>query len=122
MPDMIPARYASFPARSRPAQEAIMPATYRRIVLASRPKGRVTPENFRLEEVPVPATGPGQVLVRNHYLSLDPYMRGRMEESRSYAEPQKIDETMVGSTVGAVEASNHPNFAAGDTVFGFFGC
>ena len=98
-----------------------MPATYRRIVLASRPKGRVSPENFRLEEVQLPAPGPGEVLVRNHYLSLDPYMRGRMEESRSYAEPQKIDATMVGSTVGVVEASYHPKFAAGDTVVGYFG-
>jgi len=98
-----------------------MTATYRRIVLASRPKGRVSPDNFRLEEVPVPVPGPGQVLVRNHYLSLDPYMRGRMEESRSYAQPQKIDETMLGATAGVVEASNHPKFAAGDTVVGFFG-
>jgi NADPH-dependent curcumin reductase CurA len=98
-----------------------MTATYQRIVLASRPQGWVTPENFRLERVPVPAPGPGQVLVRNHYLSLDPYMRGRMEESKSYAESQKLGETMIGGTVGVVEASNNPGFAAGDTVLGMFG-
>jgi len=98
-----------------------MPATYRRIVLASRPTGAVTPGNFRLEEVPVPTPGPGQLLVRNHFLSLDPYMRGRMEESKSYAEPQKLDETMLGGTVGIVEISNHPKFAKGDAVVGMFG-
>ena len=98
-----------------------MTATYQRIVLASRPQGWVTLENFRLERVPVPAPGPGQVLVRNHYLSLDPYMRGRMEESKSYAESQKLGETMIGGTVGVVEASNNPGFAAGDTVLGMFG-
>ncbi len=98
-----------------------MPANFQRIVLASRPKGAVTPENFRLETVPVPAVGPGQVLVRNHYLSLDPYMRGRMEESKSYAQPQPLDEPMIGGTVGVVEASNHPGFAPGDSVAGGFG-
>jgi hypothetical protein len=61
------------------------------------------------------------VLVRNHYLSLDPYMRGRMEETKSYAESQKLGETMIGGTVGVVEASNNPAFAAGDTVLGMFG-
>jgi hypothetical protein len=73
-----------------------MTQTHQRIVLASRPKGAVTPDNFHLERVPVPAAGPGQVLVRNHFLSLDPYMRGRMEESRSYADPQPLGETMTG--------------------------
>ena len=98
-----------------------MTGTYQRIVLASRPQGWVTTENFRLERVPVPEPGPGQLLVRNHFLSLDPYMRGRMEETKSYAESQKLGETMVGGTVGVVEASNHPGFAAGDAVVGVFG-
>jgi len=98
-----------------------MPATCRRIVLASRPKGTVTPDNFRLEEVAIPTPGAGEVLVRNHFLSLDPYMRGRMEEAKSYAEPQKIGETMGGGTVGVVELSNHPALALGDTVVGHLG-
>ena len=93
-----------------------MTVTHRRIVLARRPEGPVTPDAFRLEEVPVPSPGPGQVLVRNHYLSLDPYMRGRMYASKSYAEPQKLDETMVGGTVGLVEASRDERFAPGDPV------
>ncbi|MGO9426326.1 MAG: NADP-dependent oxidoreductase, partial [Steroidobacteraceae bacterium] len=87
--------------------------TYRRIVLASRPSGWVVAENFRLETAPVPAPGPNEVLVRNHYLSLDPYMRGRMNEGKSYAKPQEIGATMIGGTVGEVVASNHAGFAVG---------
>jgi Putative NADP-dependent oxidoreductases len=98
-----------------------MTETHQRIVFASRPRGQVSPDNFRLERVPVPAVGEGQVLVRNHYLSLDPYMRGRMEVSKSYATPQPLDETMVGGTVGIVESSRHPGFAAGDPVVGMLG-
>lgn len=96
-------------------------STYQRIVLASRPRGEVRPENFRLETRDIPAITDGQVLVRNHYLSLDPYMRGRMSEAKSYAAPQSLDETMIGGTVGEVIASHHPGFAVGDCVAGMFG-
>ena len=76
--------------------------TNRRIVLASRPQGAVSPANFRLETVDVPALAPGQVLVRNHWLSLDPYMRSRIDTAKSYAAPQAVGETMLGGTVGHV--------------------
>lgn len=98
-----------------------MPDTYKRIVLASRPSGAVSPDNFRLEEVPVPELADGQVLVRNHYLSLDPYMRGRMNEGKSYATPQPLNEVMIGGTVGEVVASRNPKYAVGDKVLGMFG-
>ena len=98
-----------------------MSKTYQRIVLASRPQGAVTPDNFRLETVEIPELQDGQVLVRNHFLSLDPYMRGRMNDSKSYAEPQPLDEVMIGGTVGVVEASKNPSFAVGDAVVGMFG-
>lgn len=99
-----------------------MSQTCQRIVLASRPQGGpVSPDSFRLERVPVPTVGPGQVLVRNHFLSLDPYMRGRMDESKSYAAPQPLGETMIGGTAGIVEASQNPKFAPGDAVVGQLG-
>ena len=98
-----------------------MSKTYQRIVLASRPQGAVTPDNFRLETVDIPELQDGQVLVRNHFLSLDPYMRGRMNDSKSYAQPQPMDEVMIGGTVGVVEASKNPSFAVGDNVVGMFG-
>lgn len=95
--------------------------TYQRMVLAARPRGPVKPENFRLETVDVPALADGQVLVRNHYLSLDPYMRGRMSAGKSYAASQALDETMIGGTVGVVTESRHPGFAVGDQVAGMLG-
>ena len=98
-----------------------MTRTCQRIVLASRPTGPVTPDNFRLETVPVPEPADGQLLVRVHYLSLDPYMKGRMMESKSYAQPQPLDETMIGGTVGVVESSRHPGFQPGDVVIGMLG-
>ena len=98
-----------------------MSKTYQRIVLASRPQGAVTPDNFRLETADIPELQDGQVLVRNHFLSLDPYMRGRMNDSKSYAEPQPLNEVMIGGTVGVVEASKNPSFAVGDSVVGMFG-
>lgn len=98
-----------------------MSNTYQRIVLASRPSGHVSTDNFRLETVPVPELAEGQVLVRNHYLSLDPYMRGRMNEGKSYAQPQPLNEVMIGGTVGEVVASRNPKYAVGDKVLGMFG-
>jgi NADPH-dependent curcumin reductase CurA len=98
-----------------------MTPTNRRIVLASRPEGLPTPANFRLEEAPVPEPADGQLLVRNRFLSLDPYMRGAMNDRKSYRKPQAIGETMVGGTVGEVVASRHPGFAVGDVVVGGFG-
>jgi NADPH-dependent curcumin reductase len=92
-----------------------------RIVLASRPTGWVTPENFRLEQVETPALAEGQLLVRNHWLSLDPYMRGRMNEGKSYAQAQALDDTMVGGTAGEVVESRHPKFKPGDLVVGYLG-
>jgi NADPH-dependent curcumin reductase CurA len=91
------------------------------ILLASRPAGEPTVDNFRLVETPVPALADGQVLVRHHYLSLDPYMRGRMNDGKSYAQPQPLDAVMIGGTVGEVVESRHPGFAAGDKVVGMGG-
>jgi hypothetical protein len=93
----------------------------RRIVLASRPSGAASVENFRLETVDIPPLADGQVLVRNHWLSLDPYMRGRMNDARSYAAPQPLNETMIGGTAGEVVESRNPDFAVGDKVVGIFG-
>ena len=87
-----------------------------RIVLASRPTAEAEMANFRLEHAEVPALIDGQVLVRNHWMSLDPYMRGRMSDAKNYATPQALGETMGGGTVGVVEASRHTQFAPGDTV------
>ena len=93
----------------------------RRIVLARRPKGKVTPDDFRLEEVPVAPLANGEFLVRNLYLSLDPYMRGRMDDAKSYAKPVAVGEVMGGGTVGEVVDSRHPGFAVGDRVVGPLG-
>ncbi len=93
----------------------------RRIVLASRPQGRPVAENFRLEEVDLPPLADGQVLVAIEYLSLDPYMRGRMDDAKSYAKPQPLDETMQGGTVGYVVESRDPSLKPGDAVLGMLG-
>lgn len=97
------------------------PERNRRIVLARRPEGAVSPDDFRLEEAPVPELAGGQVLVRNRFLSLDPYMRGRMDDLKSYAPPQPLGEVMIGGTAGEVVESRDPRFAAGDTVIGMLG-
>ena len=93
----------------------------RRFVLASRPTGAAREDNFRLETVPVPELAAGQVLVRHHYLSLDPYMRGRMSDQKSYAAPQPIGEVMIGGTVGEIVATRSASFAVGDQVVGMGG-
>jgi NADPH-dependent curcumin reductase CurA len=93
----------------------------RRIVLASRPVGEPKPTDFRIESAPVPEPGPGQVLMRTLWLSLDPYMRGRMSDAKSYAKPVGIGEVMTGGTVGAVVRSNDPKFAPGDLALGMGG-
>jgi NADPH-dependent curcumin reductase CurA len=95
--------------------------TNRQILLVSRPDGEPTLANFRLIETPIPELKDGQVLVKNLYLSLDPYMRGRMDDKRSYAPPQKLNEVMIGGTVGEVVASKHPNYVVGDAVTGMGG-
>lgn len=91
------------------------------ILLVSRPTGAPTADNFRLVQAPLPELREGQVLVRHRWLSLDPYMRGRMDEGRSYAAPQPLGEVMIGGTAGEVAASRHPDYAVGDAVVGMGG-
>ena len=93
----------------------------KQVLLASRPKAEATVDNFRLVETPLPALAEGQVLVRNHYLSLDPYMRMRMNDAKSYAAPQALDTVMIGGTVGEVVDSKNAKFAVGDKVVGMGG-
>ena len=91
------------------------------ILLDNRPQGEATAGNFRLAATDTPALQDGQVLVRHHYLSLDPYMRGRMNDSKSYAASQALGEVMIGGTVGEVAESRHPRYAVGDKVVGMGG-
>ena len=93
----------------------------RQILLASRPQGEPSAENFKLVETPVAPLADGQVLVRHHFLSLDPYMRGRMSDAKSYAAPQPLDAVMIGGTAGEVVESKNPHFKAGDKVVGMGG-
>ena len=93
----------------------------RQILLANRPEGEATTGNFKLVTTDTPALKDGEVLVRNHYLSLDPYMRGRMNDSKSYAASQPLGEVMIGGTVGEVAESQNPKFAVGDKVVGMGG-
>ena len=93
----------------------------RQILLASRPIGAPTEENFRLEPSSVPVPGAGQLLLRTLYLSLDPYMRGRMSDAPSYAAPVALGEVMVGATVARVEASQHSDYQPGDLVLAYSG-
>ncbi len=91
------------------------------IVLDNRPQGEAVTSNFKLVATDTPALQDGEVLVRHHYLSLDPYMRGRMNESKSYAASQPLGEVMIGGTVGEVAESKNPKFAVGDKVVGMGG-
>ncbi len=92
-----------------------------RIVLASRPEGAPVPENFRIERTTVPTPGDGEALLKIRYLSLDPYMRGRMSAAKSYAAPVEIGAVMEGGTVAEVIDSRHPDFVAGDIVLSHSG-
>src|SRR5213075_2432656 len=102
--------------RCRLPSRAICGGMNKKVVLASRPVGPVTESNFRVEESAVPKPAEGEVLVRNLWLSLDPYMRGRMSDAKSYVKGVEIGEVMVGQTVGEVLESRHPKLAVGDTV------
>ena len=95
--------------------------TNKQIHLDNRPEGEAVASNFKLVTAETPALKDNQVLVRHHYLSLDPYMRGRMNDSKSYAQPQPLGQTMQGGTVGEVVESKHPKYAVGDKVVGFGG-
>lgn len=95
--------------------------TNRRLVLVASPKGEPTADTFRLETVPVPTPGPGQVLLRTLWLSLDPYMRVRIYETDGYMESVKPGEVMVGGTVSEVVASHHAGYAVGDLVHSYAG-
>ena len=94
------------------------PQINQQVLLASRPQGAATTDNFRLVQTALPELQEGQVMVRHHYLSLDPYMRGRMNETKSYAAAQPLDEVMIGGTAGEVVASKNAHFQVGDKVVG----
>ncbi|QFZ16536.1 NADP-dependent oxidoreductase [Saccharothrix syringae] len=98
-----------------------LPSTAREIHLASRPTGYPTEANFELVEAPVPTPGDGQLLVRNLVMSVDPYMRGRMNDAESYIAPFRVGEVLEGGAVGEVVASNAAGFAVGDVVLHFAG-
>ena len=91
-------------------------ASAQRIVLASRPVGEPKAENFRLEDMALPKAGSGQLLLRTIWLSLDPYMRGRMVDRKSYIAPFRLDAALEGAAVGIVEQSADPAFTVGDQV------
>src|SRR5882672_7860688 len=93
----------------------------KQVLMANRPTGWVTESDFRIAEQPLPGPRDGEVLVRNLFLSLDPYMRGRMSASKSYAAGVELGAVMVGGTVGEVMESRNPAFKAGDIVVGSFG-
>src|SRR4029450_4143651 len=93
----------------------------RQVLLASRPQGAVTEQNFRIVDAPLLAPAQGEVLVKNEWLSLDPYMRGRLSDAKSYVPPAKLDEPMTGQTVGEVVESRDTRFKPGDKVLTYLG-
>lgn len=93
----------------------------RQFVLASRPEGPPSLKNFTLKETAIPKIGNGEVLLRNVYLSLDPYMRGRMSDAKSYADPVKIGDVMIGGVVGRVVETKNAKFSVGDWVLSYTG-
>jgi NADPH-dependent curcumin reductase CurA len=95
--------------------------TNKQQILDNRPEGEAVASNFKLVTAETPALQDNQVLVRHHYMSLDPYMRGRMNDAKSYAQPQPLGQVMQGGTVGEVVESKHPKYAVGDKVVGFGG-
>jgi NADPH-dependent curcumin reductase CurA len=95
--------------------------TNKQIHLDNRPDGEAVASNFKLVTAQTPALADNQVLVRHHYMSLDPYMRGRMNDAKSYAQPQPVGQVFQGGTVGEVVESRHPKYAVGDKVVGFGG-
>lgn len=98
-----------------------VPSVNRQFTLAARPVGMPKESDFKLVEAPIPALAAGQVLLRTQFLSVDPYMRGRMTGVRTYADPVDIGQVMVGATVGQVVQSTNPNFRVGDSVAGYWG-
>jgi NADPH-dependent curcumin reductase CurA len=112
---------SSSPPTPAAAEQDTPPATTREIRLASRPTGEPTPANFELVETELPPLQPGQVLVRNTWMSVDPYMRGRMDDAESYIPPFELGARLEGSAVGEVVASRAGSVATGVTVTHFFG-
>src|SRR5438445_2592075 len=106
-------------ATSNPEEATMSQA--KRIVLAARPVGEPKPSDFRIEEFAIPTPAAGEVLLRTIWLSLDPYMRGRMSDGPSYATPVAVGGVMCGHTVSQVIESKHPDFRAGDFVAGYDG-
>src|ERR1700733_14829877 len=90
----------------------------RSVVLRRRPRGEPVADDFAIQEDPIPTPGPGEVVTRTIWLSIDPYMRGRLREEQTYAVAIQIGEVMTGETVGEVVASSHPGFVAGEIVVG----
>jgi NADPH-dependent curcumin reductase CurA len=108
-------------ASLRPKEVPMVAPVNRQILLKSRPDGAPSLDNFTLKQGALPEPADGEVLMRALWLSLDPYMRGRMSAAKSYATPVEVGATMVGGTVGEVVASRNPTFAVGDIAVGYGG-